>query len=57
MGVLSTITKGKPGPTDEVVAKLAKKYGVSEEAVCLRWVVCSRERGLLLLRLVARRRG
>ena len=36
-GPLSTITKGKPGPVDKVVEKLAKKYSVSEEAVCLRW--------------------
>jgi diketogulonate reductase-like aldo/keto reductase len=36
-GPLTTLRKGKPGPTDEIVERLAKKYGVSEEAVCLRW--------------------
>ena len=35
-GPLTTITKGKPGPTDTVVKRLAEKYGVSEEAVLLR---------------------
>lgn len=36
-GPLTTLTKGKPGPTDDVVEKLAKKHGVTEDAVCLRW--------------------
>lgn len=38
-GPLSTITKGRPGPTDAVVARLAERYGISEEAVLLRWCV------------------
>jgi diketogulonate reductase-like aldo/keto reductase len=36
-GPLSSITEGKPGPVDAVIGKLARKYWVSEEAVCLRW--------------------
>lgn len=38
-GPLTTITKARPGPTDEVVKRLAERYGVSEEAVLLRWCV------------------
>ena len=38
-GPLTTITKGKPGPVDGVLERLAKKYGVSEEAVALRWCI------------------
>ena len=38
-GPLSTITKGKPGPVDGVVERLAKKHNVTEEAVCLRWCI------------------
>jgi diketogulonate reductase-like aldo/keto reductase len=38
-GPLSTITKAKPGPCDEVFAALAKKYGVSQESIALRWCV------------------
>lgn len=38
-GPLTTITKAKPGPTDELVARLAAKYGVSDEAILLRWCV------------------
>ena len=38
-GPLTPITKAKPGPCDAVFAELARKYGVSEEAVALRWCV------------------
>ena len=38
-GPLTTITKAKPGPIDDLFARLAKKYGVSEEAVALRWCI------------------
>lgn len=38
-GPLTSITKGKPGPADEVLDSLAKKYGVTESAVALRWCV------------------
>lgn len=38
-GPLTSITKGRPGPTDTVVERLAKKYGVSQEAILLRWCV------------------
>ncbi|CAJ2500588.1 Uu.00g034410.m01.CDS01 [Anthostomella pinea] len=34
---LSAITAARPGPVDEVYAELAKKYGVSESDVGLRW--------------------
>ncbi|KAK3397268.1 NADP-dependent oxidoreductase domain-containing protein [Sordaria brevicollis] len=34
---LTAITKAAPGPVDPVYAKLAKKYGVSEAEVALRW--------------------
>lgn len=38
-GPLTHVTKGKPGPVDEVMERLAKKYGVSESAVGLRWCI------------------
>lgn len=38
-GPLTSITKAKPGPADEVLDGLAKKYGVTESAVALRWCV------------------
>jgi len=38
-GPLTSITKGRPGPTDTVVSRLSEKYGVSEEAILLRWCV------------------
>jgi diketogulonate reductase-like aldo/keto reductase len=38
-GPLSPIRKAKGGPLDPVLEKLAKKYGVSEEAVVLRWTI------------------
>ncbi|KAJ8122412.1 hypothetical protein ONZ43_g1384 [Nemania bipapillata] len=34
---LSALTQGRPGPVDEVYAELAKKYGVSEGDIALRW--------------------
>lgn len=36
---LAAITKAKPGPVDDVYAKLAKKYNVSEGQVALRWCI------------------
>ena len=36
-GPLTSITKAKPGPCDDLFASLGKKYGVSEEAIALRW--------------------
>jgi diketogulonate reductase-like aldo/keto reductase len=38
-GPLSTITKAKPGPCDDIFSALAKKYGVSQEAIALRWCI------------------
>ncbi|KAK1776698.1 NADP-dependent oxidoreductase domain-containing protein [Copromyces sp. CBS 386.78] len=34
---LTAITKASPGPVDPIYTKLAKKYGVSEAEVALRW--------------------
>jgi len=34
---LTAVTKGKPGPCDDILASLAKKYFVSEGEICLRW--------------------
>ncbi|MCJ1477308.1 hypothetical protein MMC13_005979 [Lambiella insularis] len=34
---LTAATKGKPGPCDELLASLAKKYYVSEGEISLRW--------------------
>ena len=36
-GPLTAVTKAKPGPVDEVYERLAKKYGVEEGDVALRW--------------------
>ncbi|MCJ1319354.1 hypothetical protein MMC15_004690 [Xylographa vitiligo] len=36
-GPLTAITKAKPGPCDDILASLAKKYFVSEGEICLRW--------------------
>ena len=38
-GPLTTTTKASPGPVDHVLAKLAKKYAVSEGEICLRWCI------------------
>jgi diketogulonate reductase-like aldo/keto reductase len=38
-GPLTAVTKAKPGPVDEIMAGLAKKYAVSEGEVSLRWAV------------------
>lgn len=38
-GPLTSITKAKPGPADDVLQGLASKYGVSEAAVALRWCI------------------
>lgn len=36
---LTAVTKAKPGPLDGIYAALAKKYGVGEGDVALRWVI------------------
>ncbi|KAH8770118.1 aldo/keto reductase [Diaporthe sp. PMI_573] len=36
---LTAVTKAKPGPLDDIYAQLAKKYGVSEGDVALRWIL------------------
>ncbi|KAF2800491.1 Aldo/keto reductase [Melanomma pulvis-pyrius CBS 109.77] len=38
-GPLSAATKAKPGPADDYLAALAKKYAVSEGEISLRWCV------------------
>jgi diketogulonate reductase-like aldo/keto reductase len=38
-GPLSAATKAKPGPLDDLFAALAKKYGVSEGEISLRWCI------------------
>lgn len=36
---LTAITKGKPGPVDEIYDRLAKKYNVTEGEIALRWCI------------------
>lgn len=36
---LTAVTKGAPGPVDDVLAKLSKKYAVSPGEICLRWCI------------------
>ncbi|RYP14806.1 hypothetical protein DL765_006107 [Monosporascus sp. GIB2] len=38
-GPLTAVTKARPGPVDPIYADLAKKYGVSEGDIALRWVI------------------
>jgi diketogulonate reductase-like aldo/keto reductase len=38
-GPLTAVTKAKPGPCDDLYADLAKKYGVTEAEVALRWCI------------------
>ena len=38
-GPLTAATKAKPGPCDELLASLAKKYYVSEGEIALRWCI------------------
>ncbi|MCJ1312494.1 hypothetical protein MMC25_006168 [Agyrium rufum] len=38
-GPLTPITKGRPGPIDDLLAELAKKYYVSEGDILLRWCI------------------
>jgi diketogulonate reductase-like aldo/keto reductase len=38
-GPLSAITKAAPGPIDDYVASLAKKYAVSPAEINLRWAI------------------
>ncbi|KAK7546222.1 aldo-keto reductase family 1 member C13 [Phyllosticta citricarpa] len=36
---LTAVTKAKPGPVDDTLAALAKKYAVSEGEISLRWAI------------------
>ncbi|KAI1121781.1 aldo/keto reductase [Nemania abortiva] len=38
-GPLTAITRARPGPCDDVYAELARKYGVPETDVALRWCI------------------
>ncbi|KAH6645960.1 aldo/keto reductase [Truncatella angustata] len=38
-GPLTAVTRAKPGPLDETYAQLAKKYGVTEGDIALRWTL------------------
>jgi diketogulonate reductase-like aldo/keto reductase len=38
-GPLTAVTKAAPGPVDETYRALAKKYGVTEGDIALRWVL------------------
>jgi diketogulonate reductase-like aldo/keto reductase len=38
-GPLTAVTKAKPGPVDQTIEKLAKKYDATEGEVALRWVM------------------
>jgi diketogulonate reductase-like aldo/keto reductase len=38
-GPLTAITKAKPGPLDQTYEQLAKKYGVGEAEIALRWCI------------------
>ena len=38
-GPLTPITKARPGPCDDILASLAKKYYVSEGEIALRWCI------------------
>ena len=38
-GPLTPVTKGKPGPCDDLLASLSKKYYVSEGEILLRWCI------------------
>jgi len=33
------VTKGRPGPLDDVLSSLAHKHGVNEGEICLRWCI------------------
>ncbi|KAF3483574.1 ketoreductase [Arthroderma uncinatum] len=45
-GPLTPLTRAKGGPVDELVARLARKYSVSEGSVLLRWSV---DRGVVTI--------
>lgn len=38
-GPLTAVLRAKPGPLDDTYPKLAKKYGVTEGEIALRWVI------------------
>lgn len=38
-GPLTAVTKAKPGPLDDVYPELARKYGVTEGDIALRWCI------------------
>lgn len=45
-GPLTAFTKAEPGPLDETYEQLAKKYGVSEAEIALRWCI---DQGIIAL--------
>ena len=36
---ITPVTKAKPGPCDEILTALAKKYAVNEAEICMRWCI------------------
>lgn len=38
-GPLTAVTKAAPGPVDEILQRLARKYNVTAGEICLRWCV------------------
>ncbi|KAF2454480.1 aldo-keto reductase family 1 member C13 [Lineolata rhizophorae] len=38
-GPLTAVSKARPGPVDDLYAKLAKKYAVTESEIALRWCI------------------
>ena len=38
-GPLTPVTKGGPGPVDDILAGLARKYGVNPGEILLRWCI------------------
>jgi diketogulonate reductase-like aldo/keto reductase len=51
-GPLSAVVNAKPGPLDGLYASLAKKYGVSEAEVALRWTI---DKGVVTLTTSSKR--
>ena len=37
--LITPVTKARPGPLDELLPRLAKKYYVDEAEICLRWAI------------------
>lgn len=38
-GPITAVTRARPGPVDDLLAALAKKYAVNEAEICLRWCI------------------